>query len=254
MKSYKVINDFEEMKKMIDLLNDLGPAEVYFVSLSARKKYLTKAERQIYNLNRAEMFARSIVREKSYEKFFKIMSRMEVNENGYTTKTGQSYPAKAIVTYININASNMLVANAEYQQKVNQYSFEMTRALLNRKKCDSIMTKFSKLDVELMNCVQRSRGQKKFIDIDFDVDKVKEYYVLVKYIDFLKKNDIKYHVIETKSGYHVLMERATINCNFHKVVTELDKLVEDEVIINKNEMVPCPGTLAGNFPIKFLEI
>ena len=173
MRNYEVIADFDEVKKMIDILPELLPSEVFFISLSARKKYLTDEERKLYNVNRAEMFARNIIREKSYEKFHKILSRMETNVEGFKTKSGMSYPQSAVVTYININPSSMLKANAEYINKVNQYSYEMTRALINGKNCDAIMKKFSKLDVELMNCVQRCRGQKKFIDVDFDIDKVK---------------------------------------------------------------------------------
>jgi len=254
MKNYKVIADFDEVKKMIDLFPELLPSEVFFLSLSARKKYLTESEREIYNVNRAEMFDRVIVREKSYEKFHKIMSRMETNVEGFTTKSGMSYPESCVVTYININPSSMLKANAEYMAKINHYTFEMTQALLNGKRCDSIMKKFSKLDVELMNCIQRCRGQKKFIDIDFDIDKTKEFEVLENFINFMKENDITYHVIETKSGYHVLMERSTINCNFYKKVAELHELVNDEVIVNKNEMIPCPGTLQGGHLVRFLDM
>jgi hypothetical protein len=254
METYKVIADFEEVKKMIDLLPDLLPAEVFFISLSARKKYLTDEERMTYNVNRAEMFARNIIREKSYEKFHKIMSRMETNIAGYTTKSGLSYPQSAVVTYININPSSMIKAHSQYQNKINQYSLEMTLAILNGKNCDPIMKKFSKLDVELMNCIQRCRGQKKFVDVDFDIDKEKEFYVLEDYIKFLKENGITYHVVETKGGYHVLMERKTVNCNFHAKVSELDRLVENEVIINKSETIPCPGTLHGNFLVKFVEL
>jgi hypothetical protein len=125
---------------------------------------------------------------------------------------------------------------------------------LNGKNCDAIMKKFSKLDVELMNCVQRCRGQKKFIDIDFDIDKATEFHILVSFRDFLRENNITYHVIETKSGYHVLMERATIKCNFHTKVKELHALVKDEVIVNNNEMIPCPGTLQGNHLVRFLRM
>jgi len=251
---YKVVADLEQMKRMVDLLPDLQPAEVFFLSLSVRKKYLTVDEREGLGLNRAEMFGRKIVREKSHIKFNQILRRLETNIEGFSAKNGKPYPQKALACYLNINPSNMLVANTEYQANIQKYSYEMTRALLNGKKCESIMKKFSKLDVELMNCVQRSRGQKKFIDIDFDVDKVTERFVLERFIEWLKTHGIKYHVVETHSGFHVLMERSTIKCNFHPIVNELHKLVKDEVVVNGNEMIPFPGTNQGGFVVRFLDM
>lgn len=48
----KLIHNREEYNKFINILPDLKDDEVYFLSLSARNKYLTDAERTLFGLGR----------------------------------------------------------------------------------------------------------------------------------------------------------------------------------------------------------
>ena len=50
-----------EAKEFASMLAPLNMDEVYFISLSARNKYLTQEERDEYSLGRTEMFAREII-------------------------------------------------------------------------------------------------------------------------------------------------------------------------------------------------
>ena len=67
-----IIASVGELKYFFDeVLKPLGPTEVFFLSLSARNKYLSEEKRDYYHLGRSEMFAKSIVREYSWERFLR---------------------------------------------------------------------------------------------------------------------------------------------------------------------------------------
>jgi len=111
-----------------------------------------------------------------------------------------------------------------------------------------------------MNCFQKNRGTKHYLDIDFDIDK--DDFFLVEYLaSELKKNGVRYYIISTKGGYHVLVDRHTLNYNFNDIIRNvnvmaMNKYGDDrafEIIHNKNEMVPLPGTFQGGYPVTLVK-
>jgi hypothetical protein len=59
---HNFIYDEEQIRKFVSTLSPLKKDEVYFVSMSARNKYLTDEERRTYDLGRTEMFARELIK------------------------------------------------------------------------------------------------------------------------------------------------------------------------------------------------
>ena len=59
-----MIVDQEQYDAFIEWLPELQHDETYFLSLSARNKYLTDEEREFYGLGRTEMFSRFVARDK----------------------------------------------------------------------------------------------------------------------------------------------------------------------------------------------
>lgn len=254
MRYYKVIADVKEIEKMVNLLPELKVQEAFFMSLAIRKKYLTDEVRKELGPGVKEMFGQTLVRDRTVKDFVRKLSRLETNANGFTARNGMAYPQVGMACYLNINASDMLVAANNLQIKLHKYTNEILKATMNGSNCDSYLKKMSKLDTELMSCAQKAKGSSTFIDIDLDIDKVTERGALTELVNFLKKNNIKYHVIETRSGYHVLLKRKTIKCNYTLILHSLDKHVAKEVVLNENNMIPFPGTYQGNFVVKFLDM
>lgn len=67
------------------------------------------------------------------------------------------------------------------------------------------------------------------------------------------------HIIEIRSGFHALIEKEFLKFNYVKIVNELNDEVQKElgkehveIVKNKNNMIPSPGTLQAGFPVKFL--
>ena len=250
---FNLVHNVEEIEKFHSLLHPLQPGEAYFVSMSARDKYLTAEERVHFSLGRAEMFGRKIVKEPSFADYLRVIRSMEVNDGGYTTRNGLSIPHKCAIIYANINASSGLKALKEFNERTNELMFEVLHN-------PDAIKHYASLDSMLMNCYQRQRGVNHLLDIDFDIKKDADGHSLLgKFIGELKKNNVTYKVIETHGGFHVLIVRSTLKFNYNIILKELDALARElygkaEIVKNVNDMVPLPGTIQANFPVHFLEV
>lgn len=254
---YKLIYDENELKKYFDIImQPLLKTEVFFISLSARNKYLTKEEREFYQLGRTEMFVKNIIRDYNYEKFIRTIRRFETNEGSYLTKNGKDIPSKCIIIYMNINPSSTIKAFKEFNKTMNEYMFELAQCSINGQEIDNISNKINKMNNLLMTCYQKNVGSKYWIDVDFDIPK-EAFYLIEIFTNELKINNVNYYIINTKNGYHVLLKKDTINYNFNetiKLVNEIasKKLNDFEIILNKNAMIPLPGTYQGDYEVKFV--
>jgi hypothetical protein len=256
---HKFIHDEDQIRKFVSLLSPLKGDEAYFLSLSARNKYLTEEERRVYDLGRTEMFARKLVkRDKKKivpmeDNYLRVLKSMQVSHGGYTSRSGVTLPDKCLVVYANINPVSGLKALKEFQTKIMDSLFDMRT---NSEAPDN----FSNLDTQLMNCYQRSRGTRTLIDIDFDIPE-DGIDILKTFTSIMRENEVKYHVIKTKSGFHVLLEKANIKFNYVDIVKNCHieavkrfGLDHVEVMQNNNSMVPVPGCRQADFPVHFLDM
>ena len=164
---YNLINDEEEVKKFFDkVVPPLKNNEVYFVSLSARNKYLTAEEREELNLGRTEMFEKRVIRNDSFERFLRTLRKFETNEGSYLTKNGSNIPNKSIIVYFNINPSDVLKAYKEHNHTMNEYMFELAHCASEKRDTENIMKRIRKMDDLLTTCFQKNTGTKHYIDVD----------------------------------------------------------------------------------------
>lgn len=239
---------------------DLEADQVFFLSLSARNKYLTEQERKDLDLGRTEMFSKRLIREKSFERFTRTLRQFEVNKGGYLTSNGSNIPEKAIVVYFNINPSSTLTALQEFNNKVAEYQMELAQKALKKSDPSDTLKRMNKLDVLLMSCYQRAQNKQHWMDIDFDITKDR-YDIVQMLLKDLKEQKVGYVVVDTKSGYHVLLNRKDLNYNFNqsisKCVEEADKSWPDqnwgEIVNNKNAMCPLCGCLQGGYLVTMKE-
>lgn len=252
-----LIKDQNEFNKFIEILPELKQDEVYFISLSARNKYLTKEEREYYSLGQTEMFGREIAQSKDKLRDY-IIKKLEATLSYKTTRNRKLIPDKSLVCYMNINPSSMIKAYYQFQNEMNRQMREITLALLHEKEPNysfiNIQTR------ELMNCIQKSTGTKHFIDIDCNT---KENEVINEITINLYLDDIKFYQIETKGGYHFIIDKNTIPLKYNlmmNVINKADRKLHDiskgkeEIIINSNAMVPVPGTMQSDFLVKFINL
>ena len=240
------------------ILPELKEDEVYFVSLSARNKYLSQEERQRYCLGRTEMFARTLVRSKA--ELADVMDKLASERHLKRTKTGHQIPLKALVTYFNINPSSSVRAMLLFQKKMADMIGETMLGLLNNSSPN--VESYRRIDRMLMNCFQKSPGHKTWVDIDMDVAKKDRQYLA--FTTLFRSHGIRFAVIETKNGYHVLVHTVDLKEKAKTMPVKLHEVVKDchntessfggEVVFNSNGMVPLPGTLQSRFPVSIAEI
>ena len=240
-----LIQDEKQFNNFVDnILPELKDDEVYFISLSARNKYFTNEEREKYALGRTEMFSRQIAKSKEQLKTYTI-KKLEASLSYKTTKNGLQIPEKALVVYININPSSMIKAYQLFQGEMNREVNDIMNALKNNKKPNYDRTLIQ--ERLLMNCIQKSSGEKHYIDIDCDTKEPKILHFLSKE---LCGAEIKFSIIETQGGYHFLLKKNTLPKGFNLQGLLNDAISTDtnnsEIMINGNVMIPVPGTLQAN--------
>lgn len=257
---YQIIYDENELKRFYDnVMPRLIDDEVYFVSLSARNKYLTEEERKRLALGRTEMFAKTIVRSDSFARLLRTIRKYETNEGSYLTKNGSYIPPKSIICYFNINPSSTLKAYKEFNATMNEYMYELAHNSLENRNTENIISRIKRMDDLMMICYQKNRGRKVYLDVDFDINKG-DFHLVEYFCERMKQNNVKYFVVDTKSGYHVLLDRSTIKFNFTEVITDVESKAfciygereKYEIVLNKNAMIPLPGTLQGGHEVRVL--
>lgn len=245
------IHDKEELKKFFDIiLPPLNNEEVYFVSMSARNKQLTEDERLFYDLGRTEMFERKIIREKDWMNFFRTIRKFEMHEEGITGRLGVPLPPHCLILYLNINPCNMIMAWRKFQDEMTENVFN----LVSGRGSDPAF--FKRMNRLMMNAVQTSKGTKHYIDIDIDfIDKEKasSYEFVNLFTKEFADRGVEYFVVSTKGGFHILLKKSTLKFNYNELVENWNQPGPvygiKEVTVNKNDMIPIPGTLQAGYPV-----
>jgi len=243
-----IIEFTEEAKEFSRLLAPLKMDEVYFISLSARNKYLDQADRDFYSLGRTEMFAREIITKNTDFEF--AFRKLTGHLYARRTNNGKEIPTKAIVCYMNINPTSVLKAIQQFKRELAEAEENiMRKVILNGNGANEADFEFfKKAKGKLYNAYQRNHSRKVFLDIDVDT---KDINVLTTILAKLTMNDARFITIETRGGFHIMVKCDTIKGNYlYKSIEEAQKLTTAEVIFNSNGMVPFPGTNHGGFLVK----
>lgn len=241
---HTLIQDQKEFDRFVDILPDLIRDEVYFLSLSARNKYLTDGERVEFDLGRTEMFSRQIAFDKDGIKL--ALDRMRADLDVRRTRNGSPIPEKCLVVYMNIHPSSTVKAYRAFSAQMDRHYEEAFQGVLNGSQADDMWIPFRRLTTTLMNHVQKNASRKTMVDIDIDgEDSLDSNMLLGRVVKFLTDHSVPYHAIQTQGGYHVLVETKFLNKDvpLFRVIAELDNDTVGEVKFNSNAMVPVPGTL-----------
>lgn len=254
------VYDEQQVLDFFDILPELGKTENYLISTSARPKYLTEEEKLIYKTGRSEMLDFKPIRSK--DKILRTLYKFQSNSYFTVGENPIPIPDKAITIYVNIHPTNVILAYAEFQRVMNEYLIELANNATQGRNIDDVCGRLKKFDRLLWTANQRAWSSKKFIDIDCDVGHSGIALETVNQMcqEFLDL-DIQSYIIETYSGYHVMIEKKNIKFNYKEKVTFFDKAIKLklpdhqktlEIIVNDNSMVPLPGTKAGNdYKVKF---
>ena len=107
-----------------------------------------------------------------------------------------------------------------------------------------------------MNYIQKSTGTRHYLDIDIDT---KENSILQGFRYNLDQNNVEHYVVQTHGGYHILINRLSLNKSkykLHLLVSKYNDVAKEtggEVIFNSNSMIPFPGTLQAGKLVKIID-
>lgn len=235
-----MIKDKKQFDRFLTLLPDLEKDQVYFVSLSARNKYLTREERDFYSLGRTEMFGREIAfsKEDLEKKITKnLVARWEIR----TTNNGKEIPEKCLVTYVNINPCSTIKAYQLFSSEMDKEMVRIYNSLL--KNNEPNFDAMNRIQSKLLNCIQKSSAEKSLIDIDADVTSISK---ISDILTGLKDAKVTFNLVQTQGGFHILVKKDTLPEKFklHELINKAHcELFAGEIKFNSNAMVPVPGTL-----------
>jgi hypothetical protein len=228
--NYKLIIDEEELDRFIEWLPDLKPTEKFYVALFARKKY----DKLLQSTSSDKMQLKRLLATKENLKL--KLSQLEIPYGRYKLKSVKA-TQQSLALYISPNPRCMIKANK----------------LMLTKTADAILkgNYFYNLHQEALSCVQQSKSYSYVVDFDIDTKNVD--------LNKLKELDFKYYkVLETRGGYHILIEpqfeteHRSINnlpLNWYQLIRETF-----EVDIVGDNLLPIPGCTSGNFVPKFITI
>ena len=243
---YKFIYSEEEMHKFFDIiLPPLTDNEVYFISLSARKKYLQEKSKSILD-GSSEMFERRLIEKKDWNLFLRTIKRYECNDGAYVSLEGEMYPNDAMIVYLNFNPCDVIKA---YEEFIMDSTKNMMSLALGR---GSSPDYFKRIQHNLMTAMHHSRGTKHYVDLDVDFfEGTKNEESLQVILDVLREKNVQFFVIHSHGGYHVLMKKDTVHFNYMEVMKDIQsKSTKIQDIMNNSQgMIGLPGTIMAGVPI-----
>jgi len=229
--NYEILYDEDMALSFInEVMYPLKQDEWFYGCLFARKKYAP----ELVKSNDRTQLNRFIVNKK--EHIVPKVKRMEIPLGGWMLKDHE-VPKEALVFYINPNPRDMKKA---------------VRTL--GKKCWSLTEgNGSSVVREAYSAVQQSRGTGSFLTIDVDGEGLKKDTLFGKMSDILDDSGIeKCHIIETRGGYHLLIDNKLITDS--KVKSFIIKELKREGLADKvgDMLSPMPGTIQGGFPVRLI--
>jgi hypothetical protein len=252
---YKFIHSVNELQQFFtQVVPLLAEHEVFFVSLACRQKWMKNLGVPAGQKKSSEMFERKTIKTYSWNSFYRTIRKYEANEGAYTFDNGVDMPIEGMGVYWNINPSNMIRAVSEFSQKMVRSLAEVSLGQ------GSSMTYLNNLDRELMSCVHRAQGTKHYLDIDIDMvsgtkGTLTGDTAVLKILEELTLRGVKFFLIDTRSGYHILMKKETMTFNYQawlKSILDNNRVIFDDLMVNGNRMVPLPGTLQGGHPVRII--
>lgn len=232
--------------------------EAAFVSLAARKKYAGEDSGLDFG-HSTQMLAREIVKRPRLDEYIAKVRRFTA-EGSFLDMAGNIIPVSAMVVYVNIHLSDAVKAWNRTKQEIARADEEaMTHLFQGGGDLLHVSRQMKNLGGIWLTQMQNSYSRKRWMDFDVDLlDSEMRSEAHEKAMDILHGMGIAGTVtIHTHGGFHLLVstERNTFDRDVNPVTMRASietalKDVSKEVAINRNGMVPLPGTRQGGHPVR----
>lgn len=233
MNNYQIIIDEEKVKNFISWLPALKENETYYFCLFARTKYAK-------NIDGSNKFPHIKSDKNQLKRFVSTPDRaiqkikqLECEIGSYLTKDGEFIPQESLALYVNINPRS--------QKKA---TFRLMKRIIDILECQG---KNYNIHAESISALQKSKARTFRVDFDIDTKEID-----LSLLETVLPQD-SYDILETRGGYHVLVDAKSINGKQYKNwYQNIHKLYE--VDQSGDQMIPVPGTYQGGFVPKFIKL
>lgn len=229
MENYRIIQDEVALDSFIEkVLPDLGKDECFYVSLFARKKYSPDL---IWSSDKSQLKRLTCTKETLKQK----LRQLEISEGCYMLGAKPA-PQESLAVYIHPNPRSQ----------------KQAARILLKKMADLIADNNVGFNVqaEALSAIQKSRGQKPYVDFDFDLSNKNEINVIMRNV-LTYINDSAVTFVETRGGLHVLVKTSAIAEKYKK--SWYQNIIALGSDVAGDCMIPISGCCQGGFVPKIIE-
>lgn len=207
----------------------------------ARRKYWS-----LLSTSQENMGTKIFSSQKDEDRFVNELRLYEVKCGLYKDKKDQIIPSEALAFYITANPMNEMKAFFAMQREVS----EKLEIMLTTDKGQNSDKKEPNMISLYKKCLHKcDENFYKKLDVDTkDPEKIESLKIFLR--DAMIKPEL---VIETRGGYHVLLNKSTTHKNNEKLYRFIEKAnsilgIEDKwIAIERNPLLIIPGTYQGGF-------
>lgn len=235
MQNYQIITDSYELRKFIEWLPDLRDNECFYLCLFVRSKYVKDTHGLPHiRSDKAQLKRFTSNKERLYDKIRQLSCPV-----GSYKQKDITVPQEALALYITINPRDFIKANRNSTKKLLDLALQPYNGFNPHQ--------------EVMSEIQKAKSRSVFVSFDFDCSKedfTKALWNLRK-----KINDEAFNVVQTRGGFHLIVEPALVSEDFnqtwYKDIKEQLRNFSSDAENAGDIMLPVPGTYQGGFTPKF---
>lgn len=220
--NYQIVSEEERLVEFIDWLPSLQKHEKFYCVLFARKKYVESNDPR-----QANGQLKRFLTDKG--RMLNKIRQLEIKKGTYRL-FDEPVHEDALALYINPNPRDL--RKASFNSII-----ELTKLLKEDHKSFNPHS-------EVMSCIQRSAGNKVYLDFDIDY----KPFAVEQLDEFINRDCVQ--LIETRGGYHILVELKKIEKRYQSTFYEgIQSLNVDQT---GDQLVPIPGCIQGGFVPRFV--
>lgn len=233
--NYEIIKDMAILNDFIEFLPDLEPHEQFYVCLFSRSKYCNTIPGITHIKTDKQQLKRFTA---TKETLIQKIQQLECPLGTYYQKQIQ-IPQESLALYINPNPRDFIKATRNGLIRFAHLMAEQYNA--NRYNPHQ----------EIMSEIQKAKSRMVYFDMDIDGMDVESMYIAKGIMSSIINLDCV-SFLQTRGGFHVLVELAKIDKQYSK--TWHNKMMSLLEVDTKGDcMMPVPGCTQGNFTPKFIK-